>query len=353
MEDLLYIAVNIVTVPLLLLSSFVITVLSAVVIIGGAGSVVLSCRLLRILFRPNVRMQRTILDKWFSIFMGHCEHLGGFTLRVTGDVFREDETAVIVCNHRSWMDTVVLFSLARQVGRNGDLKYLAKKSLLLFPVFGLIGAVTDSVVFIERSAQKATAAMSKVYRRLTDKRRRDLPFWLIIYPEGTRRTPAKLAAARDFAKKRDLRPLDHVLQPRTKGFVGAAQALRGSAGAIYDVTVAYGDNPEDEVRPSFLRMYFTTALRNRVVHVHQRRIPMDSVPKDEKDAKLWLYKLFEQKDTLIDGYYKNKKFEGTPMRWNRMTIGQWFRSLFYCFTVAAAYCASLFLLFRQIIRMIR
>lgn len=306
-----------------------------------------------VLFRPIVGMQSAILDTWFTMLIGNCEHPGGFTLRVTGDVFRSDETAIIVCNHRSWIDTVALFSLARQVGRNGDVKFLAKKSLLLFPVFGLIGAVTDSVVFIERSAQRATEAMSKVYRRLTDARRADLPFWLIIYPEGTRRTPEKLAAARDFAKKRDLRALDHLLQPRTKGFVSATQALRGTAGAVYDVTVAYGDNAEEEVRPSFLEMYFTTAVRQRVVHVHQRRIPLDCVPAEEEEAKLWVYKLFEQKDALIDGYYKNKKFEGNPMRWNRMSLGRWLWCISACAGVAAVYCGALLLGARTVYRMIR
>ncbi len=107
--------------------------------------------------------------------------------------------------------------------------------------------------------------------------------------------------------------------------MSSVQALRGTATAIYDITIAYGDDPDAEVSPSFLRTHFTTALSERIVHVHQRRIPIENVPKDDEDAKRWLYKLYEQKDELLDGYYKNEKFDGPPMRWNRMTFAYWFK----------------------------
>lgn len=243
----------------------------------------------------------------------------------------------------------MLFALARQVGRNGDCKFMAKKSLLLFPVFGLVGAVTDSVVFIQREAKKAGSAMATVCRRLVDPRRRDLPFWLIIFPEGTRRTAKKLSEAQDFAKKRDLRSLDHILQPRTKGFVSMSKALRDTADAVYDVTIAYGTKSDEEVKPSFLSLYFTAALGERVIHVHQRRIPMERVPEDEERAKKWLYKLYEQKDALLDGYYKNGKFQGEPMRWNKITVAHWARCFFICSTVAALYSAVVYSLYLYII----
>ncbi len=339
---------NIVGLPFVLIHSALISIFSALIINGVFGFIVLLCRPFPFLFRPVIRMQSVVLRTWFSLFAGHSEHYGGFTVRLTGDAFQSDETAIVLSNHRSWIDSVLLISLARNVGRGGDFKFMAKKSLLVFPVFGLVGAVTDSVVFIEREARKAGAAMSTLYHRLVDKRRRDLPFWFIIFPEGTRRTNSKLAKARDFAKKRDLQALDHVLQPRTKGFVTMRKALKGTATAIYDVTIAYGTEPSEEVRPSFLRLYFTTALQNRVIHVHQRRIPIENVPEDEEGAKKWLYKLFEQKDAMIDKYYKNGKFDGPLMRWNRITVAAWLQANFYCTAVTALYCALVYALYLYI-----
>lgn len=314
---------NLFSVPMVMFASLFITVSSGVLMVGVVGTVVLLARILGVPFRAVVDFRAALLRRWFSLFMGHEEHFGGLTIKLTGDVLRAEDTAIIVCTHRTWIDTLVLYSLARQVGRHGDVKFLAKRSLIFFPVFGLVGFVLDSVVFIQRTASRAGSSLSAIFNRLTDARRGGAPFWMIIYAEGTRRTPEKLAAAQGFAKKRDLAPLRHVLQPRTKGFVSTVAALRGVATVVYDITIAYGEDPAAPVDPSFLRMHFTTALQNRVVHVHQRRIPIDTIPKDEEGAKKWLYKLYEQKDELLEGYYKNKKFDGKAMRWNRMTWGYW------------------------------
>lgn len=330
-------ALNLITFPLTVLNSALITLFSALIIVGAFGPLVLISRCLSLFSHTCAHAQSRVMRVWFLLFLGHIEQAGGMTLKVSGDAFRPDETALVIANHRTWIDSVILFSLARQVGRNGDCKFLAKRTLLLFPVFGFIGAVTDSVVFIQREAKRAGQAMGILYNRLTTARPPDLPFWLIIYPEGTRRTPAKLRTAQDFAKKRDLKPLQHVLQPRTKGFVSMANALRGHAEAVYDVTIAYGDKANEEVKPSFLRLYFTTALQPRVIHIHQRRIQLGSVPENEHDAKQWLYKLYEQKDEMLDHYYKHGKFQGPPMRWNRISMARWLECTAYCTFVAICY----------------
>ena len=45
------------------------------------------------------------------------------------------------------------------------------------------------------------------------------PFWIGIYPEGTRLTPKKKAESDEFALKKGLPPLKNCMHPRTKGFV--------------------------------------------------------------------------------------------------------------------------------------
>ena len=44
------------------------------------------------------------------------------------------------------------------------------------------------------------------------------PVWVLLYPEGTRLSPEKLAASQEFAASRNLPILNHHLVPRTKGF---------------------------------------------------------------------------------------------------------------------------------------
>lgn len=298
-------------------------------------------RLLKLNHRVLVDFCSAVLRTWFSVFMGHLEHFGGLNLVITGDSFYPAEAALVVCNHRSWADTIVLYSLARQVRMHGDVKFLAKRSLLVFPVYGFAGWILDVVIFIKRQSDSAGRQMTKVFSSLTDPRRKQAPYWLINYLEGTRFTLQKLKAAHDFAKKRDLKVLDQVLQPRTKGFISTVHALRGSAKAVYDVTIGYQESEKREIRPSFQQMYFTPPITERIIHVHQRRIPLDQVPQDDEELKKWIYTLYEQKDELLRGFRERGKFEGRPMRWNRMTWAFWIQCqvITYGAFLSFMYCA--------------
>ncbi|KAI0564643.1 Lysophosphatidic acid acyltransferase [Gracilaria domingensis] len=162
-----------------------------------------------------------------------------------------------------------------------------------------------------------------MFSSLTDPRRRHVPFWLINYLEGTRFTTAKREEAVQFARNRQLKVLDEVLQPRTKGFVSTVHALRADAQAVYDVTIGYSQLDSGEMNPTFQEMYGTPSRKDRVIHVHQRRIPMSELPQDDEELKKWVYRLYEEKDELLKGFRANGKFDGRPMRWNRMTWGYW------------------------------
>lgn len=289
------------------------------------GLVVAVFRLLRVNHRRLAKFCSTILRLWFSIFMGHLEHFGRLTIVLTGDAFFPNEAALVVCNHRSWLDTIILYSLARQVRMHGDVKFLAKRSLLAFPVFGFAGWILDVTIFIKRQSSSAGRRMGKMFSSLTDPRRDRLPYWLINYLEGTRFTVKKRNDALVFAKKRDLKHLHHVLQPRTKGFIATVHALRGNAQVVYDVTIGYNEDNFHEISPSFNEMYFTPSRTDRIIHVHQRRIPLSTVPHDEEELRKWIYTLYEQKDELLSEFREKGSFPGRPMRWNRMSLIYWIR----------------------------
>lgn len=305
------------------------TVASGVLIDLVAGSVILVWTLLRLPERPLVAFRSFVVRRWMRVFIGYFERFSRTTIVPTGDAFRDGEPALVVPNHRSWMDTITIYSLARQVGCDGDVKFIAKKGLLLFPIFGVAGWLLHVVIFITRSAAAAGQTLDTTYSMLADPKRRGWPFWMISYLEGTRRTREKLSAARDFAKKRDLPELEHVLQPRTKGFVSAVHALRGSAGAVYDVTLGYQetDGPERDVTPDFGTQLLTPGLCDRVIHVHQRRIPIAEVPEDEEEIKEWVYKLYAEKDELLKHFARHGKFPGEERQWVRMPQRMYWESL--------------------------
>lgn len=295
------------------------TLASAVVVDGGAAAVVGAALLLRAPARRLVALRSFVLRWWMRVFVGHIEHFSGLRLVLTGDALRRGEAAIVVCNHRTWMDTVILYSLARQVGGDGDVKFIGKKSLLAIPVYGVAGAILDVVYFITRRGDRARNVLDATYAGLSDPGRGGWPFWLISYLEGTRRTRGKLQDSQDFAKRRDLPPLQHVLQPRTKGFVAAATALRGHVAAVYDITLGYQEDvtPERDVTPDFVSALLLPGSQG-AVHVHQRRIPLENVPKDEEEMKAWIYKLYAEKDELLVGFHRTGRFSGRTVPWDLM-----------------------------------
>lgn len=275
---------------------------------------------------PLIAFKSYTLRTWMRIFIGHFEHAARMTLTVTGDPAAPADRAVVISNHRSWYDTVTLYSLARQVGGDGDVKFVAKNSLFWCPVFGFAGWVLDVVIFIAREAARDARVLDDTYAGLSD--RGGWPFWLISYLEGTRRTRKKLAEAQAFARNRGLRPLQHVLQPRTKGFLTAVKALRGTATAVYDITLGYQEDrtAERDVSPDFLTALLVPTKTDSVIAVHQRRFDLADVPEGDEELKAWVYKLFEEKDKLLDEFYRTGKFPGRRVKWERMPMSTFLRA---------------------------
>lgn len=69
------------------------------------------------------------------------------------------------------------------------------------------------------------------------------PFWLHIFPEGTRYSRRKekaIESSRKFCAERGLPVLTNVLAPRAGAFTLAMKELSASSTAVYDLTIAYG-----------------------------------------------------------------------------------------------------------------
>lgn len=86
-------------------------------------------------------------------------------------------------------------------------------------------------------------------------------------------SPKKKSESQDFAKKRDLPVLDHVLLPRSKGFVAAVSELRDShVKHVYDLTLVYGGPNGVQDAPRFWDILGTPRLSPQYAfHVHVKR----------------------------------------------------------------------------------
>lgn len=241
------------------------------------------------------------INRWAADrFWGWCARvtLSFHRTRVvfTGDAPLPRENAVLIANHQSMTDVQVLFLLARRERRLGDLKWFVKSSLRWLPGIGWGMAFLDCL-FVRRDWAADRRRVERVFRRLLRAR---TPLWLVSFSEGTRLTAARLAQARRYARERALAPPRHVLVPREKGFVASVTALRGHLGAVYDVTIGYtGGLPN---------LWQWAEGRMREVHLHVRRHAIAELPAAPEALAAWLRGRFEEKDRLLDRFYRAGSF---------------------------------------------
>jgi 1-acyl-sn-glycerol-3-phosphate acyltransferase len=232
--------------------------------------------------------------RWFMLYNMGCQHffcataihatrLCGNRITTSGDVLRQ-ENALLFSNHQTAVDIVLIWTLSLESKTSSWVRWFAKDVLKYVPGVGW-GLMFTNTVFLKRNWAKDANSIAATFARL---RNGKVPTWLMIFPEGTRATPEKLAKSQAFAASKRLPHLEHVLVPRSKGIHSSLQGLQGSLSAVYDLTIQFNGKI-----PTALE-YFTVG--NFVSHVHIRRYDIKDVPTRERDLNTWLVNVFFEKD---------------------------------------------------------
>jgi 1-acyl-sn-glycerol-3-phosphate acyltransferase len=112
-------------------------------------------------------------------------------VRRTGEVDIEaDRGALLLCNHRSWLDPLLLLAYARANG-------LSKRSILYLPFIGVFGHLSGAVFFDRRNRADRARARAEVLRLVRGGNR------LQVFPEGTRTIDGQLRRRVFLALPRD------------------------------------------------------------------------------------------------------------------------------------------------------
>jgi 1-acyl-sn-glycerol-3-phosphate acyltransferase len=242
------------------------------------------------------RLNRWCADTWWGWCVLAAERFNGTRLIVTGEELPTDENALVVSNHQQMPDITALMALARSRGRLGDLKFFVKYPLKWVPGMGW-GLQFLNCPFLKRDWSADRNKIEATFNTLVNER---IPMWLVSFAEGTRSTEDKIRASAEWAVGRGLDATQHVLIPRTKGFVASVQGLGSHLHAVYDVTIGYvGGVPT-------LWQYITGRVKE--IHVHVRRFPAEELPRIEDELKQWLLDRFYEKDALLERYYATGAF---------------------------------------------
>lgn len=219
----------------------------------------------------------------------------------TGDSIPKNEHAMIISNHQSMIDIPAILCFVSKEKRLFDLKWFVKDILKYVPILGW-GMKFLNFVFLKRDWIKDQKKIKKTFQHITENK---IPIWLISFVEGTRISKDKVKKCQEFCRKTNKPVFNHVLLPKTKGFVSTINGLQERLDAVYDLTIGY-----PQKIPNITQL-FTGGCMN--IHLHIRRFPMSKVPSCPKKAQIWLWHRFGEKDELLKFFNKAYHFPKTEV----------------------------------------
>jgi len=151
-------------------------------------------------------------------------------------------------------------------------------------------------------------------KQLTSYNQTELPYWLLLFPEGTTycdntyQKSKKFHETSNYATKHPI----NVLLPRHTGLHACLQTLEPSLTAIYDMTIFYSgtrpasatdggiSNEEHFNIPSILWQH----QGPKDVHIFLSRIAKEDIPKEKHEFEIWLNERWIAKDKILEEMYR-------------------------------------------------
>ncbi len=236
------------------------------------------------------KVNRWLAGHWWGVGVSVAQKIGATRLIVTGDEIHEIENSIVLANHQEMPDIYALMIYAQTQGRLGDLKWFVKDSLKFFPGIGW-GMHFLHCVFVKRNWEKDLGKIESVFSQILSE---EIPLWLVTFVEGTRITPEKVIQSQKYSLHKGLPLLNHVLLPRTKGFVASVRGLSTHVQALYDVTIAYPFGI-----PSLWHVVQGFVPE---IHFHVKRYSISELPKDSQVLGDWLITLFLEKERFMESF---------------------------------------------------
>jgi 1-acyl-sn-glycerol-3-phosphate acyltransferase len=205
---------------------------------------------------------------------------------------------LLVCNHQSWADILVLCDAFQN--RIRFPRFFLKRELIWVPIVGA-GCWALDMPFMKRHSREALARNPQLRgddlraTREFCQKYRSQPITAIMFPEGTRFTEAKRTAAQS--------PYRHLLRAKSAGMAFTLNAMGEQFAGIIDVSIAYKPAPGDG---GIVWSWLCGQQQTLVVQAEVRPIPAEVLHGDyDGDAEYrarfqaWLNGLWARKDTRL------------------------------------------------------
>jgi len=220
------------------------------------------------------------------------------------DTLNKKNWYLLICNHHSWADIVVLCVIFRNhIPMN---KYFLKQQLAWVPFMGLACRALD-MPFMRRYSRsylirhpERRGKDVETTRRSCEKFRAH-PTTIVNFVEGSRFTPEKRLQTRS--------PYKNLLPPKAAGIAMALNVLGSQFDKLLDVTLCYPENDKtpfyDMLSGKLTRIVVRVNLRSIDPELHGDYVADKNF---KRRFQLWLNALWEEKDQQIaatKAEYKN------------------------------------------------
>ncbi len=231
-----------------------------------------------------------------------------------GDELNKNAWYLLVANHLSWTDIVVIYSVFRR--RIPQAKFFLKQELLYVPFLG-IACWALGMPFMKRYSkryllkhpQKRGEDLATTRRSCA--RFRDTPTTLVNFVEGTRYSEQK--------KLKSGSSYSHLLPPKTGGIAYSLGAMGEQFDALINLTLAYPNN-----RLSPFRDLLSGRMKKIVVRIHV--LPIDETMRGDhlndkgfkRNFHHWLNALWQEKDQELELIYQSERAKSRAIEEDRI-----------------------------------
>jgi len=225
--------------------------------------------------------------------------LFGLRVEVEGEEMLADGPYLLLVRHASAGDTLLASMFVGQA-HGIRLRYVLKRELLWDPCLDIVGNRLPNV-FVDRSSDDSAGEVRRIQELANDLGPRD---GILIYPEGSRFSPAKRSRAiHRFEQRGDTalfdyaRTLTHVLPPRPGGTLGLLDAAPEA-----DIVICAHTGFEGAAS---LAEIWNGALLNKVIHVQFRRIPRNKIPLDRDARADWIFNEWKEVSNYVERHFES------------------------------------------------
>jgi len=252
-----------------------------------------------------------VMFSWMLSIVSCWSWSAGYNIVESGESLDnlKSKRLLLLPNHQSTADVPLLMSIfTARIGLTNKLMWIMDR-VFKFTNFGVISWMHDDF-FIRSGKAGRELTLVELKDHLVDVFLKKQRQYLVLFPEGGFLRKRK-AVSHEFAKKKDLPLLEHVTLPRT-GALDVVMKVLGPDSQleeankierIVDMTIAY-----PEGKPLDLQSIILGWRPPCNTHVHYRSWDVKELPKTSEELFNWMVNLYQQKEQMLDEYYKTGEF---------------------------------------------